>query len=98
MRTIPVSARAKTVNALLKLARQSDVILESSDGTQFFLSRIKNAQSFHIDYDGDELDEEIKAARKNKQFMKFLDERGQHKAGTGIPMKKIREQLGLGKR
>ena len=95
MRTITVSTRAKTVNELLKLARRGDLILESSDGTQYFLSRIKNAQSFFIGYDGDDFDKEIKATRKNKEFMKFLDERGKHKAGTGIPMKEIRKQLGL---
>ncbi len=97
MRTITVSARAKTLNELLKLAQRGDLILESSDGTQYFLSRIKNARSFFIDYDGDDFDEEIKATRKNKEFMKFLDERGSHKAGTGIPMNKIREELGLTK-
>jgi len=97
MRTITVSARAKTVNDLLKLARRGDLILESSDGTQYFLSRIKNAQSFYIGYAGDDFEEEIKATRKNKEFMKFLDERGKHKAGTGIPVREIREQLGLRK-
>jgi len=97
MRTIPISARTKTVNDLLKLARKGDLILQSSDGAQFFLSRIKNAQSFYIGYDGDDFDKEIEATRKNKQLMKFLDERGEYKAGTGIPMKKVREQLGLEK-
>lgn len=97
MRTVTVSARAKSVNELLKLARRGDLILESSDGTRYFLSQIKNARSFFIGYDGDDFDEEIKAARKNKEFMKFLDERGSHKAGTGIPLKKIREQIGLEK-
>ena len=93
MKTINVSARSKAINELLKLARKSDLILESSDGARFFVSRIKNARSFQIDYDGDNFEEEIKATRKNKQLMKFLDERGKHKPGTGIPLKKIKEGL-----
>jgi hypothetical protein len=95
MRTITISARSKTVNELLKLAQRGDLILESSDGTRYFLSQIKNAQSFFIGYEGDDFDEEIKATRKNKELMKFLDERGRHKAGTGIPIKKIKKELGL---
>jgi hypothetical protein len=95
MRTITISARSKTVNELLKLAQRGDLILESSDGTRYFLSQIKNAQSFFIGYEGDDFDEEIKATRKNKELMKFLDERGRHQAGTGIPIKKIKKELGL---
>jgi len=98
MKTIWVSAQSKAVNELLKLARRSDLILESSDGTQFHLSRLKSAQAFTIAYDGDEFEEEIKAARKNKKLMKFLDERGKHKAGAGIPLKKVREELRLPKK
>ena len=97
MRTINISGRSKAVNDLLKLARKGDLILESSDGSRYFMTRIKNAQAFQIDYDGDNFDEEIKATRKNKELMKFLDQRGKHKPGAGISLGKIREELKHGK-
>jgi hypothetical protein len=93
MRTINVSGRSKALNDLLKLARKGDLILESNDGSRFFVTRIKNARSFQIDYDGDDFGEEVEAARQNKELMKFLDKRGKHKPGTGIPLKKVREEL-----
>ena len=98
MKTISVSGKSKAVNDLLKLARKGDLILESSDGSRYFVTRIKNARSFQIDYDGDDFAEEIKATRKNKELMKFLDKRAIHKAGTGIPLKKIRDELKGAKR
>ena len=97
MKTINVSGRSKAVNDLLKLARKGDLILESSDGSRYFVTRIKNARSFQIDYGGDDFEEEIKATRKNKDLMKFLDKRGKHKPGAGIPLKKVREELKQGK-
>ena len=93
MKTINISGRSKAVNDLLKLARQGDLILESGDGSRYFVTRIKNAQSFQIDYAGDDFEEEIEATRKNKELMKFLDERGKHMPGKGIPLKKIKEEL-----
>ncbi len=98
MRTISVSGKSKALNDLLKLARKADLILESSDGSRYFVTRIKNGQSFQIDYGGDDFEEEVKVARKNKQLMKFLDERGKHKPGEGIPLKEIREELQQRKR
>lgn len=97
MKTINISGRSKAVNELLKLARKGDLILESSDGSRYFVTRIKNARSFQVDYNGDNFEEEIKATRKNKELMKFLDKRGKHKPGAGIPLKKIREELKRGK-
>jgi hypothetical protein len=93
MKTINISGRSKAVNDLLKLARRDDLILESSDGSRYFVTRIKNARSFQIDYGGDDFEEEVKATRENKELMKFLDERGNHKPGGGIPLKKIKEEL-----
>jgi len=93
MKTINILGRSKAVNDLLKLARKGDLILESNDGSRYFVTRIKNAQSFQIGYTGDNFEEEVKATRKNKELMKFLDERGNHKPGEGIPLKEIREGL-----
>ena len=98
MKTINISGRSKAVNDLLKLARKDDLILESSDGSRYFVTRIKNARSFQIDYGGDDFEEEVKATRENKELMKFLDERGHHKPGGGIPLKKIKEELQQRKR
>jgi hypothetical protein len=40
VKTIKISKQAKTVNALLKQARQEGVILRSPDGDEFILAEI----------------------------------------------------------
>ena len=64
MKTITVSARAKTLNVLLKKARQKEVILESVDGQRFVLASIRDWQGFEVGEDDD--------ITKNKKLMKHL--------------------------
>ncbi len=95
MRTVTVSSRSKVLNEILKLAQKADLIVQSADGARFFLTSVGSAQTFYIGSD-DDFGAEIAAARKNKRFMKFLDERTKKsKNGKRIPIEKVREELGL---
>jgi hypothetical protein len=95
MKTMTVNARSRVLNELLKLAQESDVILQLADGSQFLLSNISGAGAFGVG-ESDELVVEIQHARKNNELMKFLDQRGgQAKNGKGIPLAEVRRQLGL---
>lgn len=95
MKTVTVSSRSKTLNEILKLAQKADLIVQSADGTRFFLTRVDEADIFYVGSD-DDFDAEIAAARKNKRFMKFLDERTRKSKGSKrTPIEKVREELGL---
>jgi PHD/YefM family antitoxin component YafN of YafNO toxin-antitoxin module len=83
MRTIPVSARAKTLNDLLKKARRKSLILESSDGHRFVLASLE-------DWEGFEVDEDI---TQNKKLMELLSER--RTSGKTIPLDEVKAELGL---
>jgi len=95
MKTVIVSARSKTLNELLKMARRTDLILQSVDGTQFVLARVRDSLAFYVG-NSDDFDTEIAATRKNRKLMKFLNKRvTKAKAGRGIPLAEVRRQLGL---
>ena len=81
MRTIRISRRAKTVNALLKKARQEGVILRSPDGNEFILAGI------------DDFNREIELTRQNKRLMKLLDNRAKQKAG--VSLEEAKRRLGI---
>jgi len=77
------------------MAKQTDLLVQTSDGSQYVLLSITNAEAFLIG-DTDDLGEEIETARKNKSLMQFLDERGTRaKQGVGISISEVRRQLGL---
>lgn len=81
MKTVLVSTRAKTLNALLKQAQRGGLILRSPDGREFVLAEI------------DDFNREIELTRKNRKLMKLLDERGkQTKTYTAA---EVRAKLGL---
>lgn len=81
MKTVTVSVRAKTLNALLKRARRGGLILRSPDGREFVLAEI------------DDFNREIELTRKNKRLMKLLDERGKQTKTLGLA--EVKAQLGL---
>ena len=90
-----VSRRSKAINSLLRMAQESAVLRQASDGSQFVLTPITDVQAFYAG-ESDEIQSEIAIARANQEFMKFLDERGrQAQPGKGIRLEKVREQLGL---
>ena len=75
MKTITVSTRSKVLNGLLKMAKQTDLLVQAPDGSQYILLSVTNAEAFLIG-DTDDLGEEVEAARKNKSLMQFLDDAG----------------------
>jgi hypothetical protein len=94
MKTVSVSQRSKVLRELLRLAQGTDVIVQSSDGAQFFLTRITNADTFYTNKGEDDFDAEIAATRKNSRLMKFLDMRGEKAQGRkGTPLAEARRRL-----
>ena len=83
MRTIPVPARARTLNELLKKARRKSLILESTDGHRFVLASLE-------EWEGLEVGEDI---TQNKKLMKHLSER--RSGGKTIPLDEVKAELGL---
>jgi len=81
MKTIKVSPQEKTLQALLKRASQENLILRAPDGREFIVAEL------------DDFDREIELQRQNKEFMRFLDERGKEKAT--ISAEEARRRLGL---
>ena len=92
MKTVVVSSRSKTIHALLKQARRNGLILQSPEGEHFVLAPIGDWQAFNVG-DSEDFAEEVKATSQNKELIKFLKER--HTRGKRIPIKKVRERLGL---
>jgi hypothetical protein len=95
MKTVTISSRSKAIHSLLRMAQDSAVLLQATDGSQFILTPVTDVQAFSVG-ESDELSSEIAIARANQALMKFLDERGrQAQPGKGIPLEKVRQQLGL---
>lgn len=63
MKTVSVTRRAKSVQALLRQALKQNLILRSPDGHEFILAEV------------DDFGLEIELTRRNKQLMAFLDRR-----------------------
>ncbi len=82
MRTITVSPRARTLNALLKQALQENLILRTADGREFLLAEIND------------FDREIKLTRQNEELMRLLDSRGQEKATISLAEARVRSGVG----
>jgi hypothetical protein len=81
MKTIKVSRQEKALQSLLKRASQENLILRAPDGREFIVAEL------------DDFDREIELQRQNKEFMRFLDERGKEKAT--ISAEEARRRLGL---
>jgi hypothetical protein len=83
MKTVTVSSRARTLNALLSQALDENLILKTEDGREFLLAEI------------DSFDREIELTRQNKDLMRLLDQRGREKAT--VSLQEARARLGIGK-
>jgi hypothetical protein len=94
MKTIAVSARAKTLNELLKKARRGAIVLESADGQRFALTAVHNWEGFDVG-SSDDFAKEVERTGKNKKLMKFLANRKKTAAGEGIPLAEVKQQLGI---
>ena len=69
------------MQALLKRASEENLILRAPDGREFIVAEL------------DDFDRELELQRQNKEFMRFLDERGREKAT--ISAEEARRSLGL---
>jgi hypothetical protein len=72
MKTVIVSRRARSINALLEQARQENLIVRSPDGCEFVLAEI------------DDFDSEIELTRQNEQLMELLDRRARQPATVSL--------------
>ncbi len=95
MKTVTISTQAKEVNELLQMAQETVLLLQTTDGSQFVLTRVTDLPAFYVG-DSDDLVTEMATARANQELMKFLDERGaQAQKDKGTPLAAVRRQLGL---
>ena len=60
MKTVAISARAKTVYELLKRAKRSGLILELADGERFILPSLEHRNGYEVG-NGDDFEREVKA-------------------------------------
>lgn len=81
MRTITVSPRARSVNALLKRARRENVILRSPEGEEFILAEL------------DDFNREIELTRQNRALMEFLEARARQT--ETVPFEEAKALAGL---
>jgi hypothetical protein len=81
MKTIEVTEGLPSVDELLKLAGEENIILRFPNGREFLLAEI------------DDFEREIELTRENEELMKLLDERS--KNPRTLTLNEVREQLGL---
>jgi hypothetical protein len=94
MKAISVSARAKTLNELLKKARRGTVILESADGQRFALTSVGDWEGFDVG-SGRDFAREVERTGQNKKLLKSLTARQNSAKARGIPLADVKKQLGL---
>ena len=81
MKTVRVPSQATDVLALLDQARDEDLLVRTSDGTEFVLSAV------------DDFQYEIARTRQNAKLMALLDERTRQ--DQTIPLNEVKQQLDL---
>ncbi len=81
MKTITISRRARSVNALLKRARRENIILRSPEGEEFILAEV------------DDFNREIELTRQNRALMKFLEARARQ--AETVSLEEAKTLLGL---
>ncbi|HEV3007385.1 MAG TPA: hypothetical protein VGX78_23135 [Pirellulales bacterium] len=94
MKTIAISARAKTLNDLLKKARRGTIILKSADGQRYALTSINDWEAFDVG-NSDDFAREVERTGKNKRLMKSLAARRKSGKAKGIPLVEVKRQMGL---
>jgi hypothetical protein len=82
MRTVNIDKQDRALNALLKRARNENLILRSSEGNEFILAEI------------DDFNREIQLTRQNKSLMRLLSTRARQK--TTISLAETKKRLGIG--
>lgn len=94
MKTISISPRAKTLNALLKKARRRSLILESADGERFVLTALQGWQGFDVG-NSEDFAEEVKRTVQNKKLMKLLTERKKKNGSKRYSIEAVKQELGI---
>ncbi len=95
MKTVTVPLKSKAINALLEMAQENVLLLQTADGRQFVLTPVTNLQAFFVG-ESDDLATESAIERTNQALIKFLNERGrQAQPGKGTSLEEVRRQLGL---
>ena len=81
MKTVTISKRARSINALLEQARRQNLILRSTEGREFILAEV------------DDFDREIELTRQNGELMALLDQRARQ--AKTLSLDEAKTQLGL---
>jgi hypothetical protein len=92
MRTITVPVHARTLNSLLRQARETSLILQAADGRRFVLAALGGWQGFEIG-DDEDFGREVERTVANKDLMNFLAQRRQ--GGKNISLADVRARHGL---
>jgi hypothetical protein len=100
MKTVMVSSRSKTLQALFRQARRNGLILQSSTGERFMLTPVSSSEWVGFDVGtSSNFVEEVAMTANNKELAKFLASRNRkQRPGTGIPIDEVRRKLGLQKK
>lgn len=85
MKTTAVSARAKSVNDLLKKARRKTLILEAADGSRYVLAPLGDWEGFDLGESDD--------ITKNRRLLQSLETRRTAKPSVGLA--ELKAELGL---
>lgn len=81
MKVITIPTQATALITLLEQARQENLILRTSDGTEFILAEL------------DDFDREIALTRQNAELMRLLDQHAQQSQAIGLT--EVKDLLGL---
>ena len=81
MKTIDLTTQSPSVEELLHLAADGNLILKTSDGKEFVLAEV------------DDFDKEIALVRQNPDLMDLLDQRSN--PGQTFTLDQVRAELGL---
>jgi hypothetical protein len=80
MRTVDLATELPTLQEILELAGEENIILRTPDGREFVLAEV-----------GD-FDKEVKLVREHPDLMEFLDERSRET--KTFTLRQVREKLG----
>ncbi len=81
MKTIKVTENSLNLEAILNLASEENILLETLEGREFVLAEIDN------------FDREVELIRQNQELMNFLDERSREQ--KTLTLNQVKQQLGL---
>jgi len=80
MRTVDLATELPSLEEILELAGEENIILRTPDGREFVLAEL------------DDFDKEVKLVREHPDLMEFLDERSRET--KTFTLRQVREKLG----